>query len=147
MRCMGLDKPLLFMISYLLRSTGQRARPMIGLRTGKQSTRRSDSVKRRDNWFQALRTHVEAACDSHRRGLKSMDSLRRALPVLVKLLRAEGNRKSREEFVGILEACADDEFEVYLDRSGALYVHGWLSTKELGERVVWGNKVEVIDGN
>jgi hypothetical protein len=102
---------------------------------------RTDQEKRRNDLLSRLRTHVEAACDSHSRA-----SLERALVVLIKLLHMQGNRETRKEFVKILEACSDNDLEIYLDKSGALYVNGWIGMKELGERVVWGKSVEVVNG-
>jgi hypothetical protein len=102
---------------------------------------RTEQERRRNELFMRLRTHVEAACDSHSRA-----SLERAFVVLVQLLSKYANRERRKEFVDILKACSDEDLEVYLDKSGALYVNGWIGMKELGERCVWGKSVEIING-
>jgi len=102
---------------------------------------RTEQERRRNDLFMRLRTHIEAACESH-----SRRSLEYAFVVLIKLLKLEGSSARRKEFVEILRACSDEDLEVYLDRSGALYVNGWIGMKELGERCVWGKSVEIING-
>lgn len=110
--------------------------------------RQTTAKARRAHLLVTLRTQVEMAItlfESNKQ--KDVDAtLRRAMPVLIELLKANKiNRVQRQAMADLIEACAYSSEPVSTELSGPmLYVNGGIDLNDLAKSAVWGEAVRLV---